>query len=137
MSADRCACPAGGSSRSPARMVAPSGPNGRLEAAITVSSLVPVACLVVLAFPVLPVASIAGLLRCYGRLLPDSGWLGQGKGSQQRHRAVKAALAQPVPTRVAVGSGHPPAKLLARLRQPTLTDRKSTRLNSSHVRISY
>jgi hypothetical protein len=42
---------------------APSGPNGRLEATITVSSLVPVACSGVLAFPVLWVASIAGLLR--------------------------------------------------------------------------
>jgi hypothetical protein len=58
-------------------MAAPSGPNGRLvaalEAAISVSSLVPVACLGVLAFPVLSVASIASLLHCYGRPLPDSG----------------------------------------------------------------
>jgi hypothetical protein len=35
--------------------------------------LVPVACLGVLAFPVLSVASIANLLRCCGRPLPDSG----------------------------------------------------------------
>jgi hypothetical protein len=37
-------------------------------------SLVPVACLGVLPFPVLSGASIAGLLGCSGRLLPDSGW---------------------------------------------------------------
>ena len=57
-----------------AGMVAPSGPNGRpvaaLEAAVAVSWLVPVACLGVLAFPVLSVGSIVGLLRRDGRLLP-------------------------------------------------------------------
>jgi hypothetical protein len=37
-------------------------------------SLVPVACLGVLPLPVLSGASIAGLLGCSGRLLPDSGW---------------------------------------------------------------
>jgi hypothetical protein len=67
-----------------ARMVAPSGPNGRslaaLEAPIAVSSLVPGACLGVLALPVLSLASIAGLLGCYGsRLLPALEWPGSGQ----------------------------------------------------------